>query len=237
MSPENAPETPAVDDVPDAAPPPAEPDAATPAQSVAADAGPAAVAKQLRTLFPGLFAGPPKPLKLRIQSDIQQRAPGTFTKQALSGFLRRLTGSHGYLLALTRAKHRFDLDGAPAGELSEEHRQAAVEELARRRGNREAREAAEEDQRRQRATLLRDFESTRLTEANFCALKGLTPEQLQPLLAQARQELQDRRQALPSGEARDPRRAGPPGRRPDRPERPDRPNGPRGPGRPDRRPR
>lgn len=235
MSPEIVPETAATDGAPDASPSPSDTVPAVAPEPASPDAGPAAVAKQLRSLFPGLFAGPPKPIKLRIQTDIQQRAPGMFTKQALSGFLRRLTGSHGYLLALTRAKHRFDLDGAPAGELSEEHRLAALEELNRRRGNREAREAAEEDQRRQRAALLRDFESTRLTEANFCALKGLTPEQLQPLLAQARQELLERRQAMaPAGDGRDPRRAGPPGRRPDRPERPD---GPRGPGRPDRRPR
>ena len=29
-------------------------------------------------------------------------------------------------------------------------------------------------ERRQRASLLRDFETTKLTEANFCALKGIT---------------------------------------------------------------
>ena len=57
-------------------------------------------AQQLRRLFPALFDGPPRPLKLRIQADIQQRAPGTFARKALSAFFRRHTGSTGYLIAM-----------------------------------------------------------------------------------------------------------------------------------------
>ena len=75
-------------------------------------------AEQLRERFPALFGTGFKPLKLHIQADIQQRAPGVFTKQALTGFLRRYTGSTGYLIALTRSPHRYDLDGQPAGEVS-----------------------------------------------------------------------------------------------------------------------
>ena len=56
-------------------------------------------AAELRQRFPALFAGAPKPLKLRIQADIQERAPGVFSKQALSAFFRRYTGSTGYLTA------------------------------------------------------------------------------------------------------------------------------------------
>jgi hypothetical protein len=43
-------------------------------QAASADAGP-----RLKALFPALFAGAPKPLKLRIQLDIQARAPGSFS--------------------------------------------------------------------------------------------------------------------------------------------------------------
>ena len=89
---------------------------------------------ELKALFPALFTGKPKPVKLRIQADIQERAPGKFSKAQLSAFLRRHTGSTGYLIALTQAKTRFDLDGQPAGEITEEHLNAAREELARRRG-------------------------------------------------------------------------------------------------------
>ncbi|MFZ2988925.1 ProQ/FINO family protein, partial [Ideonella sp.] len=163
-------------------------DASDVAAPAAAPMTPAECAQQLKQRFPGLFAGGAKPLKLRVQADIQARAPGVFTKQALSAFLRRHTGSTSYLIALSRASHRFDLDGAQADALSDEHRQAALDELARRRSLNEDRRAEEEQQRRNRATLLRDFEHTTLTEANFCALKGVSAEELPGLLAIAREE-------------------------------------------------
>jgi ProP effector len=162
---------------------PAPPQAEAPADETAA---------LLRQHFPALFAGAPKPLKLRIQADIQARAPGVFGKPALSAFLRRHTGRTGYLIALTRARERFDLDGAPAGEISAEHRQAALDELARRRALQQSREAALIEQRRERAALLRAFESTPLSEANFCALKGIVPTELHGLLALARSEAAER---------------------------------------------
>lgn len=87
--------------------------------------------------------------------------------------------------------HRFDLDGQPAGELSDEHRKIAADELARRRALREARREEELKGRRERAALLRDFERTTLTEANFCALKGIEASQLAALLAQAREEAKE----------------------------------------------
>ncbi|HEV8688934.1 MAG TPA: ProQ/FinO family protein [Ideonella sp.] len=160
---------------------------------------PAACAERLKALFPALFSGPAKPIKLRIQADIQARAPGEFTKAALSGFLRRYTGSTSYLIALTRAPQRVDLDGQPAGEISAEHRQAAADELARRRAIHEGRRQAEEDQRRERFQLLRAFQSTTLTKENFCALKGMTPEALDALLAQAQQEAEERARQMAAG--------------------------------------
>ena len=179
-----------VDAVSTAAPPtpttPTTPADAPPALS------PAACAAQLKQLFPALFGGTAKPLKLRIQADIQERAPGLFTKQLLSAVLRRHTGAHAYLVSLTRATQRFDLDGAPAGELSAEHRQAAVDELAQRRSNQMSRLALEEEQRHNRATLLHDFEHTTLTPANFSALKGITLEAMEGYLATAREEAQMR---------------------------------------------
>ncbi len=162
--------------------------------SAPAEPGADACAEQLRERFPALFSGAPRPLKLRIQADIQERAPGAFTKTALSAFLRRHTGRTGYLIALTRAPHRFDLDGAPAGEISAEHRQAALDELARRRALQATREAAMQDQRRQRAELLRAFDSSSLNPANFCALKGLSVDELPGLLELARREAADRPQ-------------------------------------------
>ena len=131
-----------------------------------------ACAEQLRQRFPALFGGAPKPLKLRIQADIRERAPGVFSKAALSAFLRRHTGRTGYLIALTRATHRFDLDGAPADEVSAEHRQAACDELARRRALSESREALLEEQRRNRAELLRAFEGSSLSTRQLLRAQG-----------------------------------------------------------------
>jgi hypothetical protein len=180
-----------------------------------AEPGADACAEQLRQQFPALFAGAPKPLKLRIQADIQERVPGVFTKATLSAFLRRHTGRTGYLIALTRAAHRLDLDGAPAGEISAEHRQAALDELARRRGLQATREAALQEQRRVRAELLRAFEGSSLSVANFCALKGVAQDELPGLLELARREAAERAQSAP------------PPLRPDRPPaRPRRRHGP-----------
>ena len=198
---------------------PAAPEAAAPQPegvNAVAQAGEPTVADtkaRLGELFPALFKGEAKPLKLRIQADIQERAPGVFTKQVLSAFLRRHTGTTSYLIAASKAKQRFDLDGNPAGEFSEEHRQVALEELARRRGNQQAKREQEEAGRRERAALLRGFETTKLTVANFCALKGIAPEQLDAVLAQARAEAaEDAARPRPTG-------------------RPDHRGGPRGEGR------
>jgi ProP effector len=167
--------------------------------SVAAEAGtpavpsmsPAQCGDRLKALFPALFAGAAKPLKLRIQVDIQTRAPGVFSKQVLSAFFRRHTGSTSYLIAVSKAPHRMDLDGQAAGEVAAEHKQAALEELARRRANNEARREQEEQGRRQRASVLRNFQNTTLTRANFCALNGLAEEALDAVLAQAEQEAKE----------------------------------------------
>ncbi|CAN5384057.1 hypothetical protein BH11PSE9_BH11PSE9_12020 [soil metagenome] len=164
---------------------PTQPAAAIPSMT------PAECALQLKQRFPAVFSGPPKPLKLRIQADIQERAPGLFSKQVLSSFLRRHTGSHGYLLAITRAPHRFDLDGAPAGEIAADHKQAAVDELTRRRGLQDARRAEEIQQRRSRAELLFAYRNNKLSEANFCALKGIAPEALEGLIEMAKREAEE----------------------------------------------
>ncbi len=173
--------------------------AAQPVASKAAAARPMSQAECLSKLtaqFPALFTGPVKPLKLRIQSDIQERAPGMFTKQDLSAFFRRYTGATAYLVAVSRSQQRFDLDGQPAGELTAEHKQVALDELKARRAVQQTRRDQEEAEQRQHSRmlidLLRDYETTRLTEANFCALKGIAPDALAGMLAQAKQVAQAR---------------------------------------------
>jgi len=216
------------------------------APTVPVDLSPAACAARLAELFPALFgAGRALPIKLRIQNDIQQRAPGVFTRKSLSPFLHRYTTGTAYLKALVNSPHRFDLDGAPAGDIDDVHRQAAATELERRRGLFEAKRAAEraaanearraaeaaarqqhaaEDQaRRDRAALLRAFESSTLTRANFCALKGIVEAELDGQLHQAWLEREQRAQevrpagdAPARGEGRPPLRSGPGPRRENR---------------------
>ena len=202
-------------DLPESAPAPA-PQAPAPAPAASV----ADVTAELKALFPALFTGKPKPVKLRIQADIQERAPGKFSKAQLSAFLRRHTGSTGYLIALTQAKTRFDLDGQPAGEITEEHLTAAREELARRKGLQQERQQADQErqqlevqQRRNRAQLLWDFERTTLTEANFCVLKGLSVAELPGLLEIARKERAEAPPAPPREARRDDRRPDPRGPR------------------------
>ena len=197
----------------------AEPDRAltpaTPPAPAVPELSPAACGARLAALFPALFARRAQPLKLRIQADIQQRAPGIFTRKTLSAFLHRHTTTNAYLMSLTQAPQRVDLDGAPAGDISEEHRQAAVQELARRRGLFEERRAtqqaarraeeaqarqahaAQDQARRDRAALLRAVETSTLTRANFCALKGLAEADLEAQLVLARAEALQRAQEPP----------------------------------------
>ena len=171
-------------------------------------------AAQLSQRFPALFGGACKPLKLRIQADIQQRAPGAFGKHVLTAFLRRHTGSTAYLLAMSKATHRIDLDGQPSGAISDEHRQAAIDELRRRRDVRNERLEQAEVGRRNRAALLHDFERTTLTLANFCALKGIEPQALEALLMAARDEAAERAHGPPQVTRASPQR------RPDGPRSP-----------------
>lgn len=114
---------------------------------------PAECGARLATLFPALFIapdapGPYKPIKLRIHTDIQARAPGEFSKRVLGIFFSRYTTTNAYLKALAApGAQRFDLDGAPAGEIAEEHRSAAVEELARRQAIAAERRAMQQPRR------------------------------------------------------------------------------------------
>lgn len=104
-------------------------------------------ARLLAEHFPALFgAGVAKPIKLRIQADINRRAPGVFTKKALSVFLQRHTTRTAYLRALVaEGATRIDLDGQSVGEIATEHRDAAGVELERRRAIVEARKHAERE--------------------------------------------------------------------------------------------
>ncbi len=281
--PETAPE--AASETADAgeAPPAGDAAEAAPTAPIAPDLSPSATGARLAELFPALFVGPDgkgvwRAIKLRIHADIQARAPGQFSKRTLGIFFSRYTTTTAYLKALAApGAQRHDLDGQPAGEIADEHRNAAAEEVTRRQAIAAERRAAfrkpmprapaapaaadgemqapraprerpardkrraegprdqprrEEPRRgpqdpkpaprptphddaphrrdarpalraelaaptatspadpaqRERAVLLRSFEASTISKANFCALKRMSEAELDALLTQARAE-------------------------------------------------
>ncbi|MDH5329933.1 MAG: ProQ/FINO family protein [Aquincola sp.] len=153
-------------------------DAVASPPTLAADHSPAATGARLAELFPALFVGPDgqgtwRAIKLRIHADIQARAPGQFSKRTLGIFFSRYTTTTPYLKALAApGAQRFDLDGEPAGEIAEEHRAAAVEELERRRAIAAERRATRRPQRAP-APVRRD-EAALQPDAAHAAPKGPT---------------------------------------------------------------
>jgi ProP effector len=275
-APETVSETP---DATEAAPANDAAEAAPAAPTTAPDLSPAATGARLAELFPALFVGPDgkgvwRAIKLRIHADIQARAPGQFSKRTLGIFFSRYTTTTPYLKALAApGAQRHDLDGQPAGEIADEHRNAAAEEVTRRQAiaaerraafrkpmprtpvapvaeggetqapqaprERPAREPRRDDgprdrprrdeprrappgprpaprhdappqhdprpaarpeltapaaalpadpAQRERAMLLRSFEASTISKANFCALKRIGEAELDAALLQARAE-------------------------------------------------
>ena len=220
--------------------------AAAPSPAKTPDMSPAECARQLRERFPALFDGPARPLKLRIQADIKERAPGVFSRATLSAFLRRHTNSTAYLVALTKAASRTDLDGQPAGDISDEHRTVAQQELDRRRALHQERRAqeAKQQQREPRRGAAPQGEAA----TGEPAREPREPREARPPRAPRppRGEGRPPREARESREPREPRAPGsrpprqerdaqarpPRGDRPERAERPERQDRPARPPRP-----
>ena len=124
---------------------------AQPEQTVAAKPRiePRALLQRLQQASPAF--GECKPLALKIDAAILARFP-EFDRKTLRAALRMHTASTRYLKAVERASERFDLDGNPAGEVTEEQRAHASATLKERfatvaRQQREKREAEEAERR------------------------------------------------------------------------------------------
>jgi ProP effector len=105
---------------------------------------------KLRSKFPSAFPWPPRPLQIGIYrtaleaiapADVGIAAAGGFdaadypTGRALSAALGQWTGSDEYLAACVVGAVRVDLNGNPAGEVSEDEAAWAAEEIKRRASN------------------------------------------------------------------------------------------------------
>lgn len=127
-------------------PAPATESNATPRQRIE----PRALLQRLQEAFPAFRDC--KPLALRIDASIVERMPD-IDRKSLRAALRMYTASTRYLKAVERSQQRFDLDGQPAGEVTEEQRMHASTTLKERfaavaRQQKEKREAEAAEKRR-----------------------------------------------------------------------------------------
>lgn len=92
------------------------------------------------------------PLAIGIHKLIRERLP-ELTRDQVGRALRIHTGSTRYLKALSRAEQRFDLDGQPAGEVTEEQRKQAAGQVRERIQKANERRKAEEEAKRKQEKL------------------------------------------------------------------------------------
>ncbi|MCP4410026.1 MAG: hypothetical protein GY807_20245, partial [Gammaproteobacteria bacterium] len=87
-----------------------------------------------------------KPLKIGIYEDLCEALGEDVDKALLKTVLKNQTSRDGYLLALMRQDHRIDLQGQPAGTITEDAKALASKkiEVSQRRQQ----EKAEEENRR-----------------------------------------------------------------------------------------
>lgn len=109
-----------------------------------------------------------KPVALRIDKAIMERFP-ELDRKVVRTAMRIHTASTRYLKSMEKATHRFDLEGAEAGEVTEEHRAHAAltlkerfAEIARRKREKQQAEAnrlREEEAERRKAEKLEQLMS------------------------------------------------------------------------------
>ena len=124
-----------------------------PASPATATLTPRALLEKLQAVSPSFKAC--LPLALRIDKAVMARFPEVDRKVVRTA-MRLHTGSTRYLKALEKATHRYDLEGNPDTELTDEHRAHAAQtlkerfaELAKRK--REQQKAEAERQRAEQA--------------------------------------------------------------------------------------
>jgi ProP effector len=103
-----------------------------------------AIIELLAETFPNAFAvweRRRRPLKVGIHDDILVKLGGTIAPQELSIALCFYTANAGYLTALRTGTPRVDLDGSPAGTVTESESDFAKVKLAKRRTKWQARRA------------------------------------------------------------------------------------------------
>jgi len=110
----------------------------------------AAVITLLAEWFPKAFfvyEGRRKPLKLRIDMDLQVALAGAITPAELHRALRVYCGNEGYLRSTRKGAWRIDLVGNPAGTVTADEEDNAKQKLAAMEAKRVRRKQAMAQQR------------------------------------------------------------------------------------------
>lgn len=110
------------------------------------------VLERLAAAFPVLREC--RPLAIGIHKVIKERLPEIDAAQ-LRAALKSHTASTKYLKAVANGVTRFDLDGNPAGEITAEQRQQALDGLKERFRKGAERKRAEEQQKERQEKLLK----------------------------------------------------------------------------------
>lgn len=132
-----------------------------------------------------------KPLKVGIRDDIMAAHVGHVSAKTVYRLLGWHTAQPAYLAALMKGGPRYGLNGEIAGEVTEMERAWALECLAKRQAQSESRHML----RKERSSLLKDFEASGLRDGEFAQQRGLPLSELQSQLDIARAECAARHQA------------------------------------------
>ena len=146
------------------------------------------VLEKLFTLYPHLFGARFLPLKLGIFQDLLAAHPDQFDKTSLKMALGRHTRSTAYLQAVAKSTQRFDLSGAPAGDLAPEHIYMALVEWFKRRQSR----SQEDLTPKLRRQMVLAFQQSGLSRQEYLLLVQSPDEATHTLLAEALGEVEEK---------------------------------------------
>lgn len=135
--------------------------------------------------YPAVFGSPPRPLKIGIYEDMLRDLCDERAAGRLRSLLAKHTGLPAYLAEVAKGGARFDLSGAPAGEISPEAQAYAAETLSEIH--------AQATAKAERRALLKQYEASGLTKREFVTQHGLDHASFCTQVARANNERLARR--------------------------------------------
>lgn len=140
---------------------------------------------ELMERYPAVFGDKPKPLKIGVLQDLMEQHKGEISAKTVRKLLRVHTSRREYLKAVAAGGPRYALDGTTAGEVTERERTLAKEMLS---GGSRSEMSTDEIYRAHRALVLKTFEKSGLSVAEFALTHGDDANKLAKDLELARQE-------------------------------------------------